>query len=103
MTDGQVTLREHLDTRIDSVMERIEAMTAQLMALVDRVGHQNGRVAKLELSAEVGRAREEEREHARQEAARIAERTAKRRAALISTLISLGGLLVSAIAMLFWR
>lgn len=103
MTDGQVTLREHIDTRIDGVLERLEAVGAQLATLVDRVGVQNGRVSKLEMASEVYRVRDEERERARAEAARVAERTAKRHATLISTAISLAGLLISALAMLFGR
>lgn len=103
MTDGHVTLKEHLDGRIDAVIDQLSVLSGQVGELVRRVGVQNGRVNKLELAAEIVRVRDDEREHARQEAARIAAEAAKRQAALISTLISLGGLLVSAIAMLFGR
>ena len=103
MTDGQVTLREHIDTRIDGVIERIEALAGQVGALVDRVGIQNGRVSKLELLSEVGKVRDEERERARQEAARIAAETAKRAATTRATIISLAGLLLSAVGMWLGR
>lgn len=103
MTDGQVTLREHIDARIDGVIERIETLAVQVGALVDRVGHQNGRVAKLELVAEITRVRDEEREHARQEAARVAAEAAKRAATTRSTIITLAGMLLSAIGMWLGR
>ena len=99
MTDGHVTLREHIDTRIDGVIERIEALAGQVGALVDRVGVQNGRVSKLELLSEVMRVRDEERQHAAQVAASVAAETAKRAATARATIISLAGLLLSALAM----
>lgn len=102
MSEG-VTLKEHIDGRVDDVLQKIEDVTHAVRALAARVGVQNGRVTKLEIAAAVDGAREEERERARREAARIAAETAKRAAGTIATLISLVGLVLTAIALFVGR
>lgn len=102
-SDGQVSLREYLGERLDRLAVDVAGVREMVEALVDRVGAQNGRVSKLEMLVEVGKVRDEERERARQEAARVAAETAKRAATTRATLISLVGLLLSALAMLIER
>lgn len=103
MSETPITLREHMDLRFQDVLSKLSDVTLALHALTDRVGHQNGRIGKLEVAAAVEVAREEERERARQEAARIAAETAKRAATTRSTIITLAGMLLSAIGMWLGR
>lgn len=100
MSDGNaIPLREHIDLKFQDLLVKLHDVTMALHALTDRVGHQNGRINKLEVAAAVEHAREEERERARQEAARIAATTAKQAATVRATIISLAGLALSAVAM----
>jgi len=103
MSDSPITLREHMDLRFQDVLSKLGDVTLALHALGDRVGVQNGRVAKLELLSAVDQARDEERQKAAAEAARIAAQTAKRAASTIATAISLAGLVLTAIALFFGR
>ena len=103
MSDGAIPLREHLDLRFQDVLAKLHDVTLALHELTNRVGIQNGRVNKLEMAAAVDVARDEERERARREAARIAAETAKRAAGTIATLISLVGLVLTAIALFVGR
>lgn len=84
-------------------MERLAAVDDKLGELVALVRAQNSRITKLEMAAAVDAAREEEREKARKEASRIAAETAKRAATTRATLISLAGLLLSALTMFLGR
>lgn len=103
MSDSPITLREHMDLRFQDVLVKLHDVTMAMHALADRVGHQNGRVSKLEIAAAVDMARDEERQKAAAEAARIAAQTAKRAASTIATAISLAGLVLTAIALFLGR